>query len=215
MIRRLPLPLAMCALAVVALAIPAIPVAAESAGRGDERDSVHPRTHGGWFEHLREMALPYSGRGRLGVQVQAMTPELREFMGGPADRGILVARVDAGSPAEVAGIRVGDIIVAADGEDVEAAHDLIRTVHHTEPGSAVALEIVRDQKTRVVDVTPDEPEIARHECDSGDCPHARPFGLPFPAGRGELGERLDEIEKRLEELEKHVLPDNGGAERAT
>jgi len=210
--------LASCALAVMSVSAPAAVMTAEPepADQGEIREDGNRRHHGGWLDRLRGMAdHPAVGHGRLGVQVQPMTPELREFLGGPADRGILVARVEADSPAEAAGIEVGDIIVAADGDDVERAHDLVRAVHHAEPGSPLALEIVRERETRTIDVTPDQPEVASHECDAGDCPHARPFGLPFPLGGGDLGERLDQIEERLEQLEKRVLPGMEGAERAT
>jgi hypothetical protein len=43
------------------------------------------------------------GRGRLGVFVLGITPELRKHFGVPEDRGVLVARVESGSPAASAG----------------------------------------------------------------------------------------------------------------
>ena len=67
-------------------------------------------------------------RGRIGVAVQAMTPELREFMKAPADRGVLVTRVEPERPAAKADLRVGDVIVAAAGDSMEKPFDLVRAV---------------------------------------------------------------------------------------
>ena len=208
---------ALCALTLLAFGTSSAAVAAEQepAERDEARDESR-RHHHGWFDRLRGFGDPaHLGRGRLGVQIQPLTPELRAFFGGPEDRGVLVARVETDSPAARAGLRVGDVIIAAAGDGVERMHDLIRAVHHAKAGEPVALELVRDRETLTVEVTPDAPDIARHECDAEDCPHGRPFGLPFPHGGRELGERLDEIEKRLDELEQRVLPGMEGAERAT
>src|SRR5262245_35092128 len=60
----------------------------------------------GWYE-------PAAFPRRIGVQVQPLTPELREFFGVEGDAGLLVAAVEARSPAADAGLRAGDVIVRA------------------------------------------------------------------------------------------------------
>src|SRR5579871_5943521 len=52
-----------------------------------------------------------TAKGRLGVMVMGLTPELRKHFGAPDDRGVLVAHVESGTPAATAGIEVGDVIV--------------------------------------------------------------------------------------------------------
>jgi predicted metalloprotease with PDZ domain len=146
-------------------------------------------------------ALPLS-KARLGVEVLAMTPELREHLGAPSDRGVLVARVEPGSPAERAGMRVGDVVVAADGEPVSRPWDLIRRVGSVEAGSELALDVVRDGTPHALRATPEGPAA----------PWLDPERLGAWVGRGLRGgsemlrERLDALERRLEELERRLGP---------
>src|SRR5262245_342061 len=63
---------------------------------------------------------------RMGVELLELTPELRVFFGAPEDSGLLVSRVESGSPAERAGIRVGDVIYRAAGEQIEEVDQLVR-----------------------------------------------------------------------------------------
>jgi len=93
-------------------------------------------------------------RGRLGIQVQPMTPELREHMGAPEDAGVLVVRVEEGSAAAEAGVKVGDVITSASGEAVEAPFALIQQVVKVPEGERLTLGLVRDADTLEVEVTP-------------------------------------------------------------
>jgi S1-C subfamily serine protease len=87
------------------------------------------------------------GKGRLGVFVLGITPELRKHYGVPDDRGVLVARVEAGSPAARAGLQAGDIITDAGGRTIDQAGDLASAVGSIGKGKSVDLEVVRDHKT--------------------------------------------------------------------
>lgn len=87
------------------------------------------------------------GKGRLGVLVLGITPELRKHYGVPDDRGVLVARVDAGSPAASAGLQAGDIITSASGRAIDQASDLASAISGIGRGKAVDLQVVRDHKT--------------------------------------------------------------------
>jgi S1-C subfamily serine protease len=51
-----------------------------------------------------------TSKGRLGVMVMSLTPELRKHFGAPDDRGVLVAHVEPDTPAAKAGVEVGDVI---------------------------------------------------------------------------------------------------------
>ena len=87
-------------------------------------------------------------RGRIGVQVEPMTPELRGYFHAPADRGVLVARVEPDRPAARAGLRVGDVIVSADGEPVREPLDLIRIVAAAPAGEAIEIGVLREAEER-------------------------------------------------------------------
>jgi membrane-associated protease RseP (regulator of RpoE activity) len=83
-------------------------------------------------------------RGYLGVHVLELTPELRRHFSVDEDSGVLVSRVEEGSPAAQAGIAVGDVLLAVDGEEIASAWDLRAVVSPREQGDAVRVEVVRD-----------------------------------------------------------------------
>ena len=82
-------------------------------------------------------------RGRIGVQIQDLTPEFAEALGTTHQRGALVSQVIPGTPAEAAGIEAGDVVVEMNGEPVEGSADLRNKVGMLRVGDAVNLTIVR------------------------------------------------------------------------
>jgi S1-C subfamily serine protease len=103
----------------------------------------------------------YPSRGRIGIEVQSMTAELREFFSAPAEYGLLIARVEEGRPAQKAGLRVGDVILAAGDEPLARPHDLVAVVARAAAATPLALRIVRNGKQQQIVVTPDgEPATA-------------------------------------------------------
>jgi membrane-associated protease RseP (regulator of RpoE activity) len=87
------------------------------------------------------------GKGRLGVLVLGITPELRMHYGAADDRGVLVARVQAGSPAAAAGLQAGDVITDAGGQAIDQASDLVNAVSRVAKDKPLDLKVVRDHKT--------------------------------------------------------------------
>ncbi len=83
-------------------------------------------------------------RGWLGVVIQEITPDIAEAIG--VREGILVAQVVKDSPADRAGLRVGDIIVALNGKKLDSVRDLQFSVMKTKPGTEVTLTVVREGK---------------------------------------------------------------------
>lgn len=84
------------------------------------------------------------GRGYLGVHVAELTPELRAHFGVPEDAGVMVAKVFADSPAERAGVLVGDILTEAGGGPITTSFELTRAVRRLERGDRVELRLWRD-----------------------------------------------------------------------
>ena len=89
-------------------------------------------------------------RGRLGVTIQAITPELARTMGLGTTTGALVSDVERGGPAEAAGLKRGDVITALDGEPVKDSNVLRNEIGQLAPGSQVNLTVVRDGREQSV-----------------------------------------------------------------
>lgn len=94
-----------------------------------------------------------TAKGRLGVMVIGLTPELRKHFGAAEDRGVLVAHVDPGTPAATAGIQVGDVIVEVRGKKIDAAPDVLSALADVGKGEHATIELVRDGTPRTLDAT--------------------------------------------------------------
>ena len=92
-------------------------------------------------------------RGRIGVAIQGVNRDLADSFGLDRPRGALVSTVEPGSPAEKAGIKSGDVILAVDGKAIDQSVDLPRVVGETKPGTALALQVWRKGATQNLRVT--------------------------------------------------------------
>jgi len=85
-------------------------------------------------------------RGWIGVEVQEITPELAESFGMPSTDGALIAGVMRGSPADKAGIRPGDVLLAIEGKKVADAQNMLELIAALEPGKPGKISLRRDGK---------------------------------------------------------------------
>lgn len=107
----------------------------------------------------------------IGVSTQPIYPQLAEKIGIDVTSGAMVAEVVEGGPAEKAGIKGGneeltfqasqyeiggDVIISANGEEIDRAEDLGRIIGGLQPGETVSLGIIRDGKEITVDVDLEE-----------------------------------------------------------
>lgn len=92
-------------------------------------------------------------RGRLGVTIDAVPPDLAESLGLPKSQGALVRGVESGSPAAKAGIQAGDIIVKFDDKAIEKSADLPRLVGNTRPGTASKVTVWRRGSYKDLSIT--------------------------------------------------------------
>jgi S1-C subfamily serine protease len=122
---------------------------------------------------LREVVSQIRESGKvehayLGVQMQAIDEVLAQTYRLPVDTGVIITEVLPGSPADDAGLREGDrqvivggtsytlggdIVTAADGEQVASPDDLRRLIGEKDPGDAMTLDIRRGESKRTVSVT--------------------------------------------------------------
>jgi serine protease Do len=92
-------------------------------------------------------------RGQLGVGIQEITPALAPHFGLSETKGVLVSQVNEGSAADKAGIKVDDVIVRYNGQDVQGVRELRDMVAGTAPGTTVKIGILRDGKPQTLTIT--------------------------------------------------------------
>lgn len=91
-------------------------------------------------------------RGRIGVAIQDITPDLRDAMRLSTSSGALVSSVSDDSPAEKAGLSEGDIIVGFNGDDIFDASDIRNAVGYVQPGERADITYLRDGKRRTTKI---------------------------------------------------------------
>jgi Do/DeqQ family serine protease len=89
-------------------------------------------------------------RGRLGIEMVDLTPELAKKLGVSFLDGAAIANVQPGSPAEKAGLRQGDVITAMNGRTVRNAAELRARLGLTPVGDRAELRIMRGGSTRTI-----------------------------------------------------------------
>jgi serine protease Do len=103
-----------------------------------------------------------ASHGWLGVQIQDVTRELAESFGMKKPQGALVAKIIPGSPAEKAGLQIGDIITEFNGQQIETSGDLPPMVGITPIDEKATLKIIRQGENKTIEfkvgLLPDEDE---------------------------------------------------------
>lgn len=92
-------------------------------------------------------------KGWLGVQIQELTPSLKEALKVGDRTGLLIAEVIEGSPADKADLYEKDVILTYDGQPVEKADDFARMVRNTPPDKTIKLDVLRDGEKVEIEVT--------------------------------------------------------------
>ena len=160
------------------------------------------------FEILRAGELLTGKRAFLGVSAVDLTPELREHYGADKDAGILVGAVEDGSPAEKAGLRVGDIILAVDGEEITSAFGLRKALRDKKEGDSVRVDVLRGRGRQTLVASVVERDAASY------------FRMPAIEALGEAGQwrtrvsalpncvelqaKIKELEAKMKDLEKRL-----------
>lgn len=147
---------------------------------------ISSQLYGGESGNVMSFVHPGPRGSMLGVNIGGGTPR---------DEGVEVAGVSPGGPAEQAGIRTGDVLVAVDGKalkrsgDRNAGQQLVEFMRGVEPGRAVKVDYLRDGKKRTATVTtaPAEPPIVRVLRERRVGPMGEGVPMPMPALEGIFG----------------------------
>jgi Do/DeqQ family serine protease len=100
-------------------------------------------------------------RGRLGITMQDLTPDLARALGVVAREGVVITQVQAGSPAARAGLREGDVVVALDGHPMRNAVEMRAQLAVTPAGQTIELRVLRGSAQRTMRVRIAEVQV-RH-----------------------------------------------------
>ena len=92
-------------------------------------------------------------RGFMGILPQELTPELAKQFNVPNDHGVAIAQVEPNSPAEKAGLKVGDVITGINGNPISDVNEFRLQVAGFAPGTTIHLKIARNGRAEDVPVT--------------------------------------------------------------
>jgi serine protease Do len=101
-------------------------------------------------------ALEHGGvvpRGYLGVNIQAVTPEMADSLGMKTAKGAIVDQAMPGTPASEAGLKPGDVITKLNGKEVKDASDLTMRIGSFKPGDKVELTYLRNGDEKTAQIT--------------------------------------------------------------
>ena len=151
-------------------------------------------------------------RAYLGVTLVELTPELRALYGASKEAGVLVGSVEDGSPADKAGVHVGDIVLSIDGTEIDSTADLRRGLRDKKDGDSARLEVLRGKARQTIVASVVEREGPRLFEGRDIEELTRQFNSPEWRARieraggdcGDLQVRIRELETRLKDLEKKL-----------
>lgn len=135
-------------------------------------------------------------RPYLGIELLAITKELREHYGADAGRGMLVSRVDPKGPATAAGLIVGDLVVSLDGRDMTGFGDAVIQLAGRKPGDTIDVLVLREGKPKTIAVT--------LSVRSGVQVRVGPFQWRGPSpliDHNAFNETMRQLQKRLQSLD--------------
>lgn len=109
----------------------------------------------------------------IGVELTSLSDQLKGFFGVTGDGGVLVSSVQKETPAEKAGLKAGDVIIKADGDNVSNAAEVREVVADKDQGDKVELTLIRDRKEMTLSV-----EVAENDQAGKERKILRSFNLP-------------------------------------
>ncbi len=157
----------------------------------------------GFMGDTRSPLAGGAGRGRLGVRIESLNPDLAQALGGASLQGVLVLEVLGGTAAEKAGIKAGDIITSVDRESVSDTDDLVRALRDEE--GRVSIGVVRRGVKRTIEATlEDTPRVMRFRSGDGQLGIGRLREMERPRVRVERDTDRDGLREELERLRSEL-----------
>jgi len=129
-------------------------------------------------------------RGFLGVNIQTVSAELANRFDVAPRQGVLVSNVVGGSPAEEAGLQVGDVILSLAGQAIDSPRALQLAVERAKIGTPASLKVTREGKSIEISFVPREPTGADRAASDNGTSRLREFGFELQKLTPELAEKL-------------------------
>jgi S1-C subfamily serine protease len=127
----------------------AAPAAESEGGESSPASSVAGTVHGNSFIGTTLMNPAYTG-----AMLETLSAQLADYFGVPGGMGLLVRSVDANSPAALAGMRAGDVVVRANAQPLASANDWAKAIKNSK-GHSLTVVVLRDKKEQTLTLTPD------------------------------------------------------------
>lgn len=164
-------------------------------------------------------------QGYLGVHIQNLTDQLRDYFKAKDNKGVLVSEVEEGSPAAKAKLEAGDVIVKVDDKYIASAKDLTKVISSYEPETEVRVTLLRNGRSKTLKATLGTREMQDRWSYKWRKPHSKDwdrlkllkrFDIPehdfdmkkfedhifFP--QKELEKEVKELKKDLEQMKKEL-----------
>ena len=149
------------------------------------------------------VATGKASHARLGVAIQDVNQTLADSFKLDRPEGALVSNVDAGGPADRAGLKTGDVIRKVNGQPIVAAGDLPALVGQSAPGEKVTLDVWRQGKHEALSARLGDASHTREQVAAGETdPHGGRLGLALRP--------LQPQERRQAGVDGLLIEDAGG-----
>lgn len=162
----------------------------------------------------REISLLHNfGGPYIGVELQEMDDDLAGYFQTSPDAGILIARVERGSPADKAGLKSGDVITQLNGQKISSHSDLRKALDDVKEGETASLSVLRRGKSQTFTVKPEQRKFHLPEVEElgelGNLENLRELrNLPnrpeFRESMQQLREDMKQLKREMEELKREL-----------
>jgi len=128
-------------------------------------------------------------RNYIGVYLEEINRDLSEYFGVSQGTGLLVTKIVKDGPAEKAGLKVGDVIIRADGKRIETMRDIQERIQKKKKDESLILEVLRDKKMKEIEL-----KVEQEEKD-----------FPFISKITNISHFQDKVSERSEEIRNTLL----------
>jgi len=152
----------------------------------------------------RNRLLTLARRKYIGISLQPLSREQSEFFGLKEGVGLWVTEFAEDSPAKKAGLKIGDVIVKADGQRVETVDELIRLIQDKKKGDKIKVEFLRDKKAMTLEVEIGEDENGPFDLFQNSEESARLLKEQMKKSNEQYQRQIQEFSKKSEESMKRL-----------